>query len=254
MSRQIPMFFKFTHTNGLAAWAENRFQWKLPQDDEPGEWMQHYGELRMCMSGFHLVPFTAVTQWNHSEMYEAEVGEKASIYYFNNPIFIDKVVTNYCRLTHKVEEWNATTVGNILMDCLTTVDYLLRSVYEYDDDQDYIDLGVRYIKQIAEELPDVPATGVVHNPLFDLVSGAQHRIPLEIRRMFTTSEFIPWYNTVTLFIGNSVDLAYSSGRGHIADRLNRIVLKHLGYKVTVGKYNKAYGMLMEQMENGYGRN
>jgi hypothetical protein len=118
--------------------------WPLPQDGEPGEWLEVTGELVPCKNGAHLCREEDLIHWLGPTIYEAE--HSGELVEHDN-----KVVVRKARLLRQIETWNERTARLFACDCAEHVLHLFEK--QYPDDS-----RVRTAIEVARLYADGKAT------------------------------------------------------------------------------------------------
>ena len=111
-------YYKFLRENGRSPYAD--YQWPLPTESEPGDWVEVEGKLVLCENGIHACRAGDLINWLGHSLYELEYAEEPEG--SDNKVFGRKA-----RLIRRVGAWNERTARLYAADCAEHVAHLWQS-------------------------------------------------------------------------------------------------------------------------------
>lgn len=101
--------YRFLAPAGRAPFSD--FRWPLPENGEPGPWVEATGPLALCADGIHACPPESLTRWLAWELWSIELGgdvaEHGSV-----------LLAGRGRLLRRIPGWNAELARSLMEDCI----------------------------------------------------------------------------------------------------------------------------------------
>src|SRR5271166_3837397 len=113
-------------------------KWPLPEGTEPAAWMPKIEELKMCVSGYHILRAKDLVHWLGPAIFEVEV--RGEILFAD-----DKALTQQARLVKRFMTWNDRTARLFACDCADAVRHLMKDKRSTDA----IDIARRFANGAA---------------------------------------------------------------------------------------------------------
>ena len=108
-------YYKFLTADGCSPYAN--YEWPLPTEDRPGEWVEVEGELVECKRGIHACRQEDLLHWLDATLYELEYAEPPEA-------AANKVFGRSARLVRRIPEWDDRTARMLAADFAEHVAHL----------------------------------------------------------------------------------------------------------------------------------
>jgi hypothetical protein len=110
-----PTYYKTMRADGLSPYA--RYEWPLPTDDGPGEWVEVEGDLVECKRGIHATTIDHLLEWLDDAIYVLEYDEPPVVGH-------GKVYGRRARLVRRIDAWTGQSARLLAADYAEHVAHL----------------------------------------------------------------------------------------------------------------------------------